>query len=175
MSAHQGFAVWITGLPSSGKSSIARELTQELFAREVPVIALESDEMRRILTPAPTYRDEERDSFYRKLVFTGELIARFGVNVIFDATANKRAYRDHARSLIHNFIEVLVDCPLEVCMKRDPKGIYGRAVSGKASSVPGLQTAYEPPLRPELTLYCQTAPRDNAIAIISGLKELRYI
>jgi adenylylsulfate kinase len=167
--------VWITGLPASGKSSITRELVKKLDARDVPVVVLESDEMRKILTPEPTYSEKEREHFYRALVLIGEIITRSGMNVIFDATANQRAYRDRARSLIRKFVEVYVDCPLEVCMKRDPKGIYRSAVSGKAATVPGIQASYEPPLQPEVTLNCEDPPAVAADVIILKLALLLHI
>jgi adenylylsulfate kinase len=97
MSDRQGFAVWLTGIPASGKSSITRELVRLLQARGVTAVVLESDTMRKILTPNPTYGEEERSRFYRSLSLIGELITHSGANVIFDATANKREYRDHAR------------------------------------------------------------------------------
>ena len=175
MSPAQGFAVWVTGLPASGKSSITRELMKKLESEGVRVVVLESDEMRKILTTEPTYSETERKQFYRTLVLIGELITRSGINVIFDATANQRDYRDYARSLIPKFVEVYVVCPLEVCMKRDPKGIYGRAKSGKASTVPGIQVSYEPPLQPEVTLNCQDPPESGAKAIADKLKWLLYI
>jgi adenylylsulfate kinase len=175
MSELQGFALWITGLPASGKSSITRELVKELSARGVPIVVLESDEMRKILTPEPTYSEEERSRFYRTLALIGELITRSGINVIFDATANKREYRDHARAFIKKFLEVYVECPLEVCRKRDPKGIYARAALKKTTTVPGVQAAYEPPLNPELSLDGQTPPEKNAGLILGKLKQFLYI
>ena len=123
MSVQDGFAIWLTGIPAAGKSSITRELVKQFQARNVSVVVLESDEMRNILTPAPSYSDEERSRFYRALALTGALITRSGINVIFDATANKREYRDHARQAIRKFMEVYVHCPLDICVKRDPKGI----------------------------------------------------
>jgi adenylylsulfate kinase len=175
MSPAEGFAVWITGLPASGKSSITRELMKKLDALGVPMVVLESDKMRKILTSQPTYSEKERKQFYRAIVLIGELITQSGMNVIFDATANQRGYRDYARSLIKRFVEVYVDCPLEICMKRDPKGIYGRAMSGKAMTVPGIQAAYELPLHPEITLDCQNPPEAGAKAIVNKLKLLLYI
>jgi adenylylsulfate kinase len=171
----KGFAVWITGLPASGKSSVTKELVRKLGERGIGAVVLESDEMRRVLTPEPVYSSEERDRFYRMLARIGEIITRSGVNVIFDATANKRAYRDHARSLIPNFVEAFIDCPVEICKKRDPKGIYARAAAGAADSVPGIQVLYEPPARPEVTLDCQTLPTDGADAVIRKLIELTYL
>jgi adenylylsulfate kinase len=151
MNRGTGFAIWMTGLPASGKSTITRELLKQLAARNIHAVVLESDEMRKILTPEPTYSPEERDRFYRMMALTGDLLVRQNVNVIFDATANKREYRDQARALIPRFLEVYVRCPLEVCMKRDPKGIYSRAASGSASFVPGMQVSYESPLKPDVT------------------------
>ena len=170
MNIEQGFGIWITGLPSSGKSSVTRELVKKLEAQGTRVVVLESDEMRKILTPEPTYSPEEGDWFYCTLALLGALLPRSGVNVVFDATANKRAYRDHARALIQRFIEVYVDCPIEICRKRDPKGIYARASSGRATGVPGVQASYEPPLRPELTVDGQASPETGAKAIVNKLK-----
>ena len=175
MSEQEGFALWLTGLPASGKSSITRELMKQLRACGVSAVVLESDEMRKILTPAPTYGDEERTRFYRALVQIGTLITRSGVNVIFDATANKRAYRDHARQTITKFAEVYVVCPQDICLKRDPKGIYAQAALNVATNVPGVQAAYEPPLSPDLKLDGQALPASEAVKIIATLKQLSYL
>lgn len=175
MKEQQGFAVWLTGIPASGKSSITRELVKRLRALQVPVVVLESDEMRKILTPGPAYSEGERDRFYGQMASFGGLITLAGVNVIFDATGNKRVYRDQARKLIKKFIEVYVRCPLEVCVRRDPKGIYADAALKKATTVPGVQTAYEPPLTPELTLDGQSPPTVSADRILDKLKQLLYI
>lgn len=174
MSADTGFAIWITGLPASGKTSIARELLLKLEAQGLRVVLLESDELRGILTPQPTYSEEERDWFYHALASLGALITRNKVNVVFDATANKRSYRDYARSLIPRFLEVYVHCPLELCMQRDPKGIYRTAADGAASFVPGLQTPYEPPLNPEATLDGQALPEASAAAVFTRLQQAHY-
>lgn len=175
MSKEHGFAIWLTGLPASGKTSITRELVKKLEAERRPVVVLESDEMRAILTPQPTYSPEERDQFYKTLASLGALITRSNVNVVFDATANKRAYRDYARSIIPHFLEVYVHCPLEICMQRDPKGIYRGAATGDAAFVPGLQTPYETPLNPDITLDGQAPPDAGAQAIFDSLKHLQYI
>src|SRR5512147_267248 len=142
------FAVWMTGLPASGKSTVARALVDGLDARGVDVAVLESDALRPVLTPRATYSEEERETFYRSMAYIGALLVRHGVPVIFDATANRRTYRAAARTSIQRFIEVYVNCPLEVCIARDPKGIYREAQSGQASTVPGLQASYERPEYP---------------------------
>lgn len=114
------------------------------------VAVLESDVLRPIFTPHPRYDEVEREAFYRQVAYVGALLTRHGVPVIFDATANRRRYRDEAREKIPKFIEVYVNCPLETCIARDPKGIYRKAREGEANTVPGLQSAYEPPEKPEL-------------------------
>jgi adenylylsulfate kinase len=145
-----GWAIWITGLPSSGKSTIARALAEMLAANGIRCQILESDELRRVITPNPTYSQEERDLFYGIMAYIGKLLVENGVNVIFDATANKRAYRDRARREIGRFMEVYVKCPLGVCMKRDAKGIYRMGIEGSAANVPGLQADYEEPEDPDV-------------------------
>ncbi len=175
MNERQGFAVWLTGIPASGKSSIARELAKKIRGLGASVVVLESDEMRTILTPAATYSPDERDRFYRAMVLIGGMVTRNGINVIFDATANRRVYRDHARSLIPKFIEAYVQCPLDVCMKRDPKGIYGRVAAGRAATVPGIQSPYEPPVSPEVTLDGQDSVDRSVGVVLEKLKQLLYI
>jgi adenylylsulfate kinase len=169
------FAVWITGLPASGKSTITGALARELASRGVDAAVLESDAMRQVLTPHANYSDEERETFYRSMVYIGSLLVKHGVPVIFDATANRRAYRAAARSGVERFIEVYVDCPLEVCVARDPKGIYRRARSGEASTVPGVQAAYEPPEHPEVVVAGSGDTSDAARAIIGALEARGYI
>ncbi|MCK9418542.1 MAG: adenylyl-sulfate kinase [Nitrospirae bacterium] len=175
MNTEQGFAIWITGIPASGKSSITRELVKKLARTGVSVVVLESDEMRKILTPVPTYDQKERDAFYRALALIGGLITRSGMPVIFDATANKRVYREYARTLIPRFVEAYVTCPLETCMNRDPKGIYGRALAGKTGTVPGIQATYEPPDKPEIQLNGRNPPELSADAVMDMLKRLLHI
>jgi len=175
MKRKQGFAIWITGLPASGKSSITRELARKLNERGVMPAVLGSDELRSILTPEPTYSTEERDRFYLQMARIGELLCRNGIPVIFDATANRREYRNHARSRIPSFLEILVTCPLEICRKRDPKGIYAAADQGKAISVPGVQTPFEPPLEADVIVDGRDAPRTSAEAILHRLIEHGYV
>ena len=141
------FAVWITGLPASGKSTITSCLKQLLADRGVDVEVLESDALRRILHDE-SYGEADRGAFYQRMVWIGTLLVKHGVPVIFDATANRQRYRDAARSQIPHFFEVFVDVPLAACMARDPKGIYRNA----ACDVPGLHAAYEPPAHPDLVI-----------------------
>ena len=168
-------AIWITGLPASGKSTITKALARRLGERGAAPAILESDELRKILTPEATYTPEERALFYRQMALLGALLVRTGISVIFDATANRRAYRDYARSLITRFVEVYVDCPLATCVARDPKGIYAAAAEHRSTSVPGVQDAYEPPHAPDVAVSCTDDPDVAADRIVAKLKVLEYL
>ncbi len=171
----KGFAIWLTGLPASGKSSIARVLAEELRKKGVSAQILDSDELRKVLTPEPTYSREERDWFYKAMVYIGRILVENGVNVIFAATANKRYHRDWAREGIERFAEVYIECPLEVCVARDEKGIYAKALSGEATTVPGLQEPYETPEEPEVVVdTSRESPGECARKIVERLEGLNF-
>ena len=160
------FAVWLTGHSGSGKSAIARELVRLLHERGVEVSVLESDVMRTQLTPFPRYDDADRDFFYSRLADAGGMLVEKGRAVVFDATANRRAYRDAARKRIARFAEVYVDTPLEVCRARDPKGLYRQ----------GMKISYEPPQAPELVIQGDRGtPTESAARIVSMLEARGWI
>ena len=170
------FAVWITGLPASGKSTVAAELTAQLAARGVDVAVLESDVLRQVFVRHPMYNEEEREIFYEQMVYVGVLLTRHGVPVVFDATANRRRYREKARQQISKFIEIYVDSPLGVCIHRDPKGIYRMGLEGIADAVPGLQAEYESPENPDLIVHGDNESPKRAVArIIERLVEKGYL
>ncbi len=171
---NQAFAVWITGLPASGKSTITGALKNQLDRRGVDAAVLESDVLRKAFAGDRPYEPDSRDQFYRRMLFIGKLLLQHGVPVIFDATANRRAYRDRARHEIDRFLEVYLDVPLVTCMARDPKGIYRSAAAGQASNVPGLQDPYEPPSAPEVVVH-GADPEDDARRIIEKLLEKGYL
>ncbi len=170
------FAVWLTGIPSSGKSTLARGLRDRLRERGLKVAIIESDALRRLLTPNPSYTEEERDFFYRAMAVIGKYLVDHGVCVIFDATAHRRKYRDYARSIIKNFVEVHVYAPLDVCIERDVKGLYSRALSGEIKTLPGLQVEYEEPISPEVKVDTSRLSVDESLdMIIDFLLEKGYL
>jgi adenylylsulfate kinase len=174
--SQRGWAIWITGLPASGKSTIAQGLKSKLESMGVDLQILESDVLRRVLTPNPTYTPEERETFYNSMVYIGVLLAQNGVNVVFDATANKRRWRRAARGLIEHFLQVYIRCPLEVCRERDPKGIYKKASAGDATYVPGAQEDYEEPLHAHVELDCvRDSTADSVEEIVEVMKENGFI
>jgi adenylylsulfate kinase len=176
MLEEQGFAIWLTGLPASGKTTLALGLSQVLKERGIRVQILDSDQLRQVLTPEPNYSLEERDWFYLTMAYIGQLLTQNGVVVVFAATANRRQHRDRARQGIERFMEVYVRCSLDICMARDRKGIYDKALTGQASTVPGLQVPYEPPEAPELTVDTERqTPEESVGQIVVRLKELSWL
>jgi len=170
------FAVWITGLPAAGKSTLTRALKDQLAEHGFDVAVLESDALRKVFTPEPQYDEKERATFYRQMAYVGALLVLHGTSVIFDATANRRVYRAMARAAIPKLIEVYVECALEKCVERDPKGIYQKARQGNASTVPGLQTSYEPPERPDVVVSGDSElPEHAAARVYAKLVEKGYV
>jgi adenylylsulfate kinase len=175
-SDQNAFAVWITGLPASGKSTVTKVLAQKLRDAGITAAVLESDALRAMFSEQPRYDDRDRDYFYGSLAFIGRVLTGHGVPVIFDATANLRSYRDRARRQIPRFIEVFVDCPLETCIRRDPKGIYKKVRDAQAAHVPGVQTKYEPPETPEVVINGdRDDPEDAAARIIGELRRRHFL
>lgn len=166
-----GKALWLTGLPGSGKTSIARALKIE----HPDIVLLRMDEMRRIVTPDPTYSDDEREVLYRSLVYTAMVLTQKGHDVLIDATGHKRVWRDLAREVIKNFYEIYLRCPIDICMKRErvrideyaPKDIYRKAEKG--APVPGVVVPYEEPIRPELIIDTDKISIEDSVREIQRL------
>lgn len=174
---NEGFAIWITGLPASGKTAIAEAIIRRLDEwYGMKVTHLESDNLRKVLTPEPTYSLKEREWFYAVMTFMGQMLTSNGISVILDATANRRRHRDKARTSITKFMEVYVKCPLQSCMARDPKGIYQMAQIGKATTVPGMQDVYEEPETPEIIIESdRVSPEEGAEHVLARLKEKGWV
>lgn len=174
-----GWCVWVTGLPGSGKSVVSQALLRLLKQKGVSAQILASDALRKVLTPKPTYSLEERDTVYHTLAYIAKLLTQNHVNVIIDATGNLRRYRQNARKQIPNYIEAYLECPLKVCIQREtergktyqaPKQIYKKAQEGKAPTVPGMGQPYQPPLNPEMTIdTTKNTPKQTAQKILETI------
>ncbi len=168
----RSLVLWITGLPGSGKSTIADAVKQ----RHPGFVVLRMDDLRKVVTPRPTYSEEERDLVYRSLVFSAKLLAGLGRDVIIDATGNRRQWRDLCRAEIPGCAEVYLRCSLGVCEEREQKRTDRRSApghiyeKGKAGwPVPGVTVAYEEPLSPELTIDTETTGVQEAADLIDDL------
>ncbi len=171
-----GFAIWFTGLPSSGKTVISQRVCEILAHMGKTIVLYDSDDLRAFLTPAPVYTDEERDWFYGVIVHLAGHLAESGVNVAVSATAQRRHYRANARLRIERFIEVYLDCPEEICRARDPKGLWKRSDSGEIKSLPGAGAPYEAPLLSEVRIDAGSVPIDGAAyQVLDKLEELGFI
>jgi adenylylsulfate kinase len=144
VSREHGIVVWITGLPSSGKSTLAARVRERLPGAAL----LDGDELRAVLC-AHDYSPEGRDGFYDVLGRLAVMLASQGLIVLVAATAHERRFRDRIRERVPYFMEVWVRAPLEECARRDPKGLYARARHG-LGQVPGMDAPYEVPLHPEV-------------------------
>lgn len=179
------FCLWITGLPGSGKSTIAKALVEKLEASGVEVIYLSLDHLRRILTPEPRYTEEERSIVYRSLAVMARLLVQEArKNVIIDATGNRREYRDLARQLMPEFAEVYVQCPLEVCMEREAarrgqpvqRDLYKTALQGKLEGgLPGVSVPYEEPQHPEVRVHSNGMSPNEAANEIKAYLQARWL
>lgn len=144
-----GVVVWFTGLPASGKSTLARELQTHLRERGQLTCVLDGDVVRGLLAPLVGYSDRERDAFYATLAGLAAELARQGITVLVPATAHRRAYRQRARELAPRFVEVWVTTPLADCQAHDDKGLYAAALTSPGS-LPGVGKPYEVPEHAEI-------------------------
>ncbi len=144
-----GTVVWFTGLPSSGKTTLARALQARLAHERFAHCLLDGDAMRPILAPSLGYSDQERGEFYGALARLAAELARQGLVVLVPATAHLREYRRSARALSPRFLEVWVQTPLSECQKRDSKGLYASAAQ-EPGHLPGVDLPYEEPEQAEI-------------------------
>ena len=178
------FCLWLTGLPGSGKSTILNELSKLLSESGIEAVTLSLDHIRKVLTPQPKYTDEERTLVYRSLVLMAQLLVEQGEkNVIIDATGNRKEFRELARSLIPEFAEIYVKCPLETCREREAsrqgqpvqKGLYKSASEGKLKGeLPGISAPYEESENPELVIASDLFSPYESAKNISNYVKLRW-
>ena len=168
-----GFTVWFTGLSCAGKSTIAQAVARMLRERGLQVEVLDGDAVRENLSRGLGFSKADRDENIRRIAFVSKLLTRNGVATLVAAISPYRAAREAARREIGRFVEVYVHCPIEVCMGRDTKGLYRRAVAGEISAFTGISDPYEPPPSPELTLHTdKESPEQSAALVMSRLREL---
>jgi len=166
-----GSTIWLTGLSGAGKTTIAQLLEQRLRTRGATVEVLDGDIVRTRLSKGLGFSKEDRDENIRRIGFVCELLSRNGVIAIAAAISPYRSVRQEVRSRIRNFVEVHVQCPIEVLMRRDVKGLYKRALAGEIPNFTGVSDPYEPPLAPEVIVDSSIQTPDQSVAKILGTLE----
>ena len=169
-----GFALWFTGLSGAGKTTITRMLAREMRERGVPLEILDGDVVRANLSPDLGFEKNDRDLNIRRIAFVSQLLVRNGVGVMVAAISPYREERELARSIIgpERFIEIFVDCPLQVCMHRDVKGLYAKALTGEIKHFTGISDPYESPLEPQLVLNTHPeTPEESAARVVVYLED----
>jgi len=171
-----GCTLWFTGMSGSGKSTMSALVAARLRALGCKVELLDGDIVRTNLGRGLGFSKEDREENVRRVAFVCELLSRNGVIAIAALISPFRAGRDDARSRIPNFFEIHMNCPLEVLIERDTKGLYKRALSGEIPNFTGISDPYEPPLAPELTIDSSSeSPQESVERIIIALQELGVI
>lgn len=174
---HKGAVVWLTGLSASGKSTVAHFVEKELHKRGCSTYVLDGDNVRRGLCCDLGFSPEERTENIRRIGEVVKLFVDAGIIVITAFISPYRKDRGQVKGLFGNseFIEVYIDCPLEVCEVRDNKGFYRKARKGLIKEYTGITSDYEPPENPDLIIHTdKVSPEDASLQIIKIL-ERRFL
>ncbi|MBS1801864.1 MAG: adenylyl-sulfate kinase [Acidobacteria bacterium] len=171
-----GCTLWFTGLSGSGKSTLSQLVATRLRALGARVEVLDGDITRTLLCQGLGFSKEDREENIRRIGFVCELLSRNGVIAIAAAISPYRASRDELRKRIPNFIEIHMNCPVEVLIKRDVKGLYKKALAGEIKQFTGISDPYESPTAPELTIDSSKESIESSVArIIQSLEKLEII
>lgn len=174
----KGVVIWLTGLPASGKSTIARELEWKLYKMGKLAYVLDGDNIRHGLNSDLGFSPEDRRENIRRIGEVAKLFADAGIITITSFISPYREDREKARKLLKKgeFIEVYLKCPLEVLIERDPKGLYKKALAGEIKEFTGISAPYEEPTDPEIILETdKETVEESTDKIIFYLKEHKII
>ncbi len=176
MAATRGFTLWFTGLSGAGKSTLSTAVAGELRKRGHFVERLDGDEVRQRLSRGLGFSKEDRDENIRRIGFVARLLSRSGAVAIAAAISPYRELRDEIRRE-HDapFVEIFVDCPIEALVKRDPKGLYAKALRGEIQNFSGISDPYEPPLAPEITVHSDRETVEQSRDVILRWLEARKL
>jgi adenylyl-sulfate kinase len=166
--------VWFTGLSGAGKTTLSQAVYQRLCANGHRAEHLDGDVIRQHLCRGLGYSREDRIENIRRITFVAHLLARHQVIVLVSVISPYREMRDEARRVIGaDFIETYVNAPLEVCMERDPKGLYRRALAGELRSMTGIDDPYEAPEAPEIECRTDIEKLDESVQKVMAFLEPR--
>ncbi|HHR85255.1 MAG TPA: adenylyl-sulfate kinase [Candidatus Acetothermia bacterium] len=173
----EGFVIWFTGLSGSGKTTLAKEVERLLRARGLRYVQrLDGDVVRQDLTRDLGFSKEDRDENIHRVTFVAELLSKNGVATTCAFISPYRAARQTARRRCHNFVEVYVQCPLDVLIQRDPKGLYKKALAGEIKGFTGIDDPYETPEHPEIVVHTdQETIEESTLRLLALLEEKELI
>jgi adenylylsulfate kinase len=172
----KGVTLWFTGLPCSGKSTIADAVAKELRQKGLKAERLDADIIRKHLWKELGYSKEDRNENIRRATFLAKLLTRNGIAVLTSFISPYKELRDYARREIGDFVEIFVKCPVEVCIQRDTRGMYEKALAGKIQNFTGVSDPYEEPPNPELVLESDKESLEESVAkVMVKIKELGYV
>jgi adenylylsulfate kinase len=172
MTNTNGVIIWLTGLSGAGKTTIANRLKDVISQRDLNVEVLDGDVIRTNLSQGLGFSKGDRDINIRRIGYVANLLSRNGVIVIVAAISPYRTVRDEVKASSHNFMEVYVNAPLEVCESRDVKGLYAAARDGKLKGFTGVDDPYEVPLHPDVTCFSDRESVDESVSkIIYALED----
>ncbi len=176
MAQHKGFTLWFTGLSGAGKSTVASLIAARLRSHGAAVELLDGDVVRTHLSKGLGFSKEDRDINIRRIGYVCELLSRNGVIAIAAAISPYRAVREEIRQRTVNFVEVFVECPLDVLTRRDVKGLYRKALAGELPQFTGVSDPYEPPQNAEVTLHTgEESPAESAEKVWQALRRLDLV
>lgn len=167
-----GFTLWFTGLSGSGKSTLSQALAPALRERGLRVEILDGDEVRTNLSKGLGFSKEDRDTNIRRIGYVCKLLSRNGTVAISAAISPYRAIRDELRAQIPGFVEVYARCSIEELARRDPKGLYKKALAGEIANFTGVSDPYEEPLQPEVVVDTERESLQESTAKILRSLEL---
>lgn len=167
------FVVWFTGLSGSGKSTLAKQLVHYLKSKRLKVDYLDGDRVRSIL-PGIGFGKEERENHIRRIGFLASMLEKNGVITVCSFVSPYESSRQFARSQCKNFVEVHVATPLEVCEKRDVKGLYARARKGEIQNFTGISDPYEAPTNPEIKVGVSEETEEQSLKKIVAYLDQRF-
>lgn len=155
---HKSYIVWFTGFSGSGKSTVANELEKALHSRGLSTFLLDGDNLRHGLNSDLGFQESDRKENIRRVGEVSKLFVDSGIVVLTAFISPYKSDREMVRNLVgaDEFIEVHVDCPIEECEKRDPKGLYEKVRTGKIKEFTGISAPYEAPESPDVVLYTAT-------------------
>ena len=174
--AGKGFTLWFTGLSGAGKSTLSEAVADELRTRGHNVERLDGDEIRQRLSYGLEFSKQDRDENVRRIGFVARLLSRNGGVAIAAAISPYRDVRDEIRRE-HDapFVEIFVECPIDTLVKRDPKGLYAKALRGEIANFSGISDPYEPPQSPEITIHTDRESVDDSRDTILRWLETRQL